>query len=361
MRIGGLLIEQGALKPAELQRALDEQRHDARRLISMLVDSGSVPFDVGSRALGEQRGVPCLLTKHLVARDATCAQLVPGELGRTWGAIPIGRTSSGTLIIAARDPSPQLHTIFAQAAACKVVLVIAPASWVDALIGKEYGAPPVDEFDVDLDSALRDVRDPPPPDMDVLAPESVRLALADLDDVRVVKDPSQSGQLLAVAGARSLPSSPPTLDATRDALERATSRDEATDAAMAYVAGSWHAGLVVAIRDGRAIGYRGHGPGIGAIDTLAIELGEASTLRRAVESKRTSIHLVDSPAQRELAKRLGSMSLAAAPVVLGSKVIAAIVVGEPIQGFGETERWIGELGRLAQLLGKAYQRLLEGG
>ncbi|HTR52703.1 MAG TPA: hypothetical protein VMJ10_18440 [Kofleriaceae bacterium] len=368
MRIGGMLIEQGEIQPPQLARVLEDQRRDPRRLISLLIDNDVVPFDVGSRVLGEQRRVPCLLTKHLQARSAKVAQLIPAELGRTWGAIPVGRTSTGTLIVAARDPSAQLLGVLTQAAACKVAVVIAPASKVDALIAEEYGPPPADEFDVDLDSALRDMPDrssPPPPDMDILNPASVRLALADLDDVRVTKDPSQSGMLAVMAGARSgartLPPPPPSLDSTRALLERATSRDEATDAAMAFIAGSWHAGLVVAIRDTQALGYRGHGPAIGAIETLVVELAEPSTLRRAVESKRTSIHLVDSPAQRELARRLGSASLAAAPIIVGARAIAAIVVGEPIQGLGETERWIGELGRLAQMLAMAYQRLLEGG
>jgi len=368
MRIGAMFIEQGQLLPPDLARVLDDQRRDPRRLVSLLIDNNLVPFDVGSRILGEQRRVPFLQTKHLQARRANVAKLIPAELGRTWGAIPIGRTSTGTLIIAARDPSAHLQEAMAQAAGCKVAIVIAPASRVDALIAEEYGPPPADEFDVDLDSALREMPDrssPPPADMDILDPISVRLALTDLDDVRVTKDPSQSGMLAVMAGARSgartLPPSPPSLEVTRTALERASSRDEATDAVMAFVAGSWHSGLVVAIRDTQALGYRGHGPAIGAIETLVVELGEPSTLRRAVESKRTSIHLVDSPAQRELGRRLGSASLAASPIVVGARVIAAIVVGEPIQGLGETERWIGELGRLAQMLAKAYQRLLEGG
>ena len=42
-------------------------------------------------------------------------------------------------------------------------------------------------------------------------------------------------------------------------LEKATTREAATDLVLSYIATRWSAGLVLAVRDKAAIGYRGHG------------------------------------------------------------------------------------------------------
>lgn len=374
MRIGELLIEQRKVSSAELARVLEDQRRTGQRLASLLIARGLVDFDDASRALGTQRGVPSVLGKHLAARDPALARVIPPELGRGRGVLPIGRSSSGVLVVCARDPSPALQAEVAKAARAQVTLVIVPASRLDELIAEAYGAVPaaidveisgaVQEFEVDLGSAVEIPSpaaagmQPPPPDMDALDPASVRLALADLDDARVTKDPSQSGQMTAMSGVRALPKAPPpTFEATREALERAASRDAATDAAMAFVAGFWIASALLAVRGTTAVGLRGHGPALGAIESLTVSLDQPSTVKAAIDSKRSSIRLYDTPPQRELARRLGSSSMAAAPIIAGTQALAVLVVGEPIHGLGDTERWISELGRLAQLLGQTYERI----
>ena len=368
MRIGELLLGQGKLRQSELALALEEQRRTKKRLVSMLVELRKLDFDDGSRALGEQRAMPCVLTKHLTARDPSLAKLVPSELGRVRCALPIGRASNGSLIVCVREPDPQLQQLLAETTKSAVTLVIAPASRLEELVAGEYGGAAHDDFDVDLGSAVNlppapvvtfsPPSQPPLPDMDALDPESVRLALTDLDDVRVAKDPGQSGQLPAM-GKRptTLPPSPPTFDQTREALERAPTRDEATAAAMRFVAGRWVSGVVLAIRGEQAIGYRGHGAQLGKVETVVVPLAAPSTVQRAFETRRTSIQLVNGPAQDELARRLGTSSIAAAPVQVQGQVVAVLVVGDPIHGLGDTERSIAELGRIAGQLGTAYERV----
>jgi hypothetical protein len=360
MRIGELLLEQRKIRQSALSLALDEQKREPRRLVSMLIKAGALEFDDGSRALGEQRGVPCVLEKHLAAIDPEVAKLVPAELARSWCVLPIGRTSGGALIVCARDPDAQLAATLEKQVKGKVTLVISPAARLEGLVGAAYGEAPHDEFDVDLGSALLPAspQQPPMPDMSQLDPETIRLALTDLDDVRVAKDdkitiPPANAQ----RGASTLPPAPPSLDATRSALDQATSRDAATDAAMKFVAGRWRAGLVLALRGTSAVGYRGHGPAIGALHTISVSLADPSTVQRAVETRRTSIQLVNGSAQDELSRRLGTSSLSASPVLLGGQVVAVIAVGDPIHGLGDTERTVGELGKLSQMLGAAYERL----
>jgi hypothetical protein len=361
MRIGELLLEQRKIRQSALSLALDEQKRSGRRLVSMLIEAGVLEFDDASRALGEQRGVPCVLEKHLAALDPELAKLVPAELARSWCVLPIGRTSGGALIVCARDPDAQLAAMIEKQVKSKVTLVISPAARLEGLVGTAYGEAPHDEFDVDLGSALLPAatpQQPPMPDMSQLDPETIRLALTDLDDVRVAKDdkitmPPANAQ----RGGSTLPPAPPSLDATRTALDQATSRDAATDAAMKFVAGRWRSGLVLALRGTSAVGYRGHGPAIGSLHTISVSLADPSTVQRAIETRRTSIQLVNGSAQDELSRRLGTSALSASPVLLAGQVVAVIAVGEPIHGLGDTERTVGELGKVSQMLGAAYERL----
>ena len=184
--------------------------------------------------------------------------------------MPIGRTSSGTLIVAARDPAPALRATLEKLLG-PVTLVITPATQLDQLISAAYGAAPHDEFDIDLDSAVdldplarRGADVTAATDVDMLDPDSIRLALSDLDDERVSKDPTQSGllQVNAMASAssaaikmtgrrheheRCVPpaDAAPTIATTQLALEQAAnarrgerSRDELRRRALAHPARS---------------------------------------------------------------------------------------------------------------------------
>jgi hypothetical protein len=366
MRIGELLLGQRKVRQADLEKCIGEQATKSVRLVSLLIRTGVLEFDDGSRALGGQHGMPCVLAKHLAARDESLASLLTAELARTWGALPIGR-SKGALVVCVRDPGEQLKALLEKQTRSDVLLVISPAQRLDQMIVQTYGAAPVEEFDVALDSALdlpaapqpRPPSMPPLPDMDVLDPESVRLSLTDLDDARVTKD-LPPGQLAAASKSRiALPPPPPTIAATAEALSHAPTRDDATEAVMRFIAGHWIAGAVLAIREEAAIGYRGHGDQLANVDTLIVPLLSPSTVQRAVETKRTSIQAQTSAAQDELGRRLGTTAPAASPVIVRGQVVAVIAVGDPIYGtLGDTERAIAELGRLAQLLGTAWERVL---
>jgi hypothetical protein len=207
MRIGERLLEQGILRQSDLARAIDEQKRVGCRLCSLLIASGAIEFDDAARALADHRGVPCALAKHLANRDPELATLIPAELGRASCALPIGRTSNGTLIVAVRDPARALLETLRQTTRMEVTMVVAPATRLEHLIAASYGASPEDEFDVDMSSSV-ELRPPPPPpprrppppppqppepDLSMLDTDSVRLALSDLDDARVSKDPTQSG------------------------------------------------------------------------------------------------------------------------------------------------------------------------
>jgi len=343
------------VRASDLAAALDEQAREGRRLCSLLITRGVLDFDAGARALGDQLGVPCALSKHLANRDTSLAALIPSDFGRASNALPLGRTSGGALIVAARDPAPALRTALERLVGA-ITLVVAPATQLEHLIAVSYGRAATEEFDIDVDSQvdLPPLVPPPPPDVDMLDPDSMRLALSPLDDERVAKDPTQSGLLQIGGMSRMLPPAAPTIAATQLALEHAATRDAASDLAMRYVAGRWLSGAIVAIREDTAIGHRGHG--IIDLAELHLPLRLGSTIQRAIQSKRVATTSPPSPAQDQLVRLLRTNAVVAAPIVVGDDAVAAIAVGDSIHGAADSNAAT-ELGQLAQALGNAYARI----
>ncbi len=420
MRIGELLIEQRKLSAAELTRMLRDKPAD-RRIGSFLIQKGLVDFDDTSRALGQQKGVACALSKHLAGRDPALAKLLPAELGRSSCALPIGKSSKGSIIVCVRDPAPALLRALEQAIRGDILMVIAPASRLEQLVAEAYGSASADELDIDFDLAndlpaptpSRVTRGPlptppmplpriaaprefprpetpaplpPMPDMGALDPESIRLSLTDLDDVRVTKDPAQSGHVPKAGGgtlppANKPPTAPPPLSAlaagtvtnpnmtarapttpTRPTfemiqigLERAATREAATDLVLSYVATRWLAGLVLAIRDKAAIGYRGHA--VSSPESVTVSLGSPSTVQRAVQTKFVSIETPSGVGQSALVHALNRPKTpAAAPILVGGQPVAVIAVADPIDGPQEIAA--ADLAMLAEALGSAYKRIM---
>jgi hypothetical protein len=439
MRIGELLVGQRKLRPEDLTRALADKPADTR-LVSYLIAKGLVDFDDASRALGVQKHVACALAKHLAGRDPALATLIPADLGRKSCALPIGRSSKGSVIVCVRDPSPALRHALEQAIRGDILIVIAPASRLEQLVAQTYGSPAADEVDFDIAIDLEPETQiprrplttppmpgaaiepptfrpytypravtpppmPPMPDMDVLDPESIRLSLTDLDDVRVTKDPAQSGQipiigstlppsgtsLTALAAGTVLPQKTtgnfaavaglatnrttgplsatavatvqadapvqPTLESLQRSLEGAETREAATDAALAYVATRWHSGLVLGLRDRAAIGYRGHR--VVAPESVTVSLGSPSTVQRAVHTRFVSVEAPTGVGQSALTHALGgSRTPAAAPIMVGGQPIAVIAVGDPLDGPGARDLAAADLAKLAEALGTAYTRIM---
>lgn len=395
MRIGELLVEQRKLRQSDLARALSE-KPPGKRLCSYLIAKGLVDFDDASRALGEQKGVAAALAKHLAGRDPKLSTLIPAELGRGSCALPIGKSSKGAVIVCVRDPDPALLAALEQAVSADIVMVIAPASRLEALVAEAYGNASSEELDIDFDLALEPAPprtytrpktpQPPMPDMSALDPESIRLSLTDLDDERVEKDPTQSG-LFKIPGALppaskpnttppplsslaartttlstrsktpSSPTRPMTVEALRLALEGAATREIATDLVLSYVATRWAAGLVLAIRERAAIGYRGHA--VDAPESVTVSLGSPSTVQRAVQTRSVTVEAPNGVGQATLTRALhGPSAPAAAPVLVGGQPVAVIAVGDPLDGPQARDTAAADLAAIADALGNAYKRFM---
>jgi len=392
MRVGEILLGNGWVDAPSLQRAIAEQRHTGKRLCSLLIARGLLDPDHAARALGEQHGVAAVLQRHLEHRDRAVVALLPSPLARANCAIPIGRTRTGDLIVCVRDPRPEVLAAIRQAIGGTIVLAVAPASQLESLIDLTYEPVSADEFDVDLTTgpiATIDQLEPQtsgPIDVvgESLPGEFGELSLVGLDDARVAKDPTQIGMNLRSSipnVSRTLTAQSPvrhnktptaipvfgsdsirpfTLEQALAGLATATTRDDATDLAMRFARGRWVAALLFTIREGAALGHRGHGPSLSedAVQAVAIPLASPTILKVAHDTRRMA---TDTPPnagaiQERLARLLGMRDPSAAPILVANRVSAVLAVGEPIGGGNDGS----DLDYLAIALGDAYVRVLRG-
>jgi hypothetical protein len=223
MQIGKILVEQRWVEPEALAQALADQQASGKRICSLLIARGALDPDNAARALANQHNVPGVLQKHLENRDHALARLLPAAFARACLALPIGRTRNNELIVCVRDPRPEFRAIIASAVGGPVVIAVAPAHQLEQLIKSTYEAIPgprrVDaSVDVDLSTrTIPTLTDVPPAaprreleevDVDLHTRQIAiigdgladlgSMTLVELDDLRVAKDPTQSGQQAAV-------------------------------------------------------------------------------------------------------------------------------------------------------------------
>ncbi|HSR96000.1 MAG TPA: hypothetical protein VLM79_02965 [Kofleriaceae bacterium] len=462
MQVGQILVEQRWVAPDALARALAEQRHTGKRICSLLIARGLLDPDNAARALANQHNVAGVLQKHLEHRDAALARLLPAALARACFALPIGRTRNQELIVCVRDPRPELKGILSQAVGSAVVIAVAPAAQLEQLLKLVYEgvaspirAPEV-SFEVDLSTRIiPTVHDDPaaaPAPAPAAAPAAAApapdapvgdevevdlrtrhipiiadigdlgsMTLVELDDVRVTKDPSQSGQQAALLprttttpypplsrgtiapqpplgrATMAAPQSPPraatgpnpprtttspypsaagspspsartgathalamvmpTLDATIAALDRTSALDDATELAMRYLAGRFHHAVLFTIHEGAALGFRGYG------NQLTDEVIHAITVPLSAPSIIQAAHdtrrLATTPPAGTIQDRLArTLGSPQAFAAVPIEVDARVAYVIAVGDAAGDQTNAGyDLERLGRVLGAAYQRL----
>jgi len=102
-RIGDLLLREGLVTQDQLNKALQEQRHNGTRVGYNLVKLGYVKETDLTRMLARQHKMPAVdLTKFQV--DPRIAKLIPGELAMKHSVLPLKRDGR-TLTVAMSDPA----------------------------------------------------------------------------------------------------------------------------------------------------------------------------------------------------------------------------------------------------------------
>ena len=103
LRIGDLLLREGLVTQDQLNKALQEQRHNGTRVGYNLVKLGFVKETDLTRMLARQHKMPAVdLTKFQV--DPRIAKLIPGELAMKHSVLPLKRDGR-TLTVAMSDPA----------------------------------------------------------------------------------------------------------------------------------------------------------------------------------------------------------------------------------------------------------------
>jgi len=101
-RLGELLLESGIITEAELQAALEEQRHSRKKLGDILLSQALMTEHQLIEVLEFQLGIPHVtLSRYQI--DSKLAQIVPEALARRYQVLPI-RAEGRKLMVAMTDP-----------------------------------------------------------------------------------------------------------------------------------------------------------------------------------------------------------------------------------------------------------------
>ena len=231
-------------------------RSRARRTAALLARASRcrarlVEFDDAARALGEHKA--CRPRSRSISPGATpSSRSSPGDARPRSCAPPLGQTSGGVLIVAAAIRRPGTARSAARARqrprSCSA---IAPAQRLENLIEQDVRRRRPTTVRCRYSSSSVEVmpppKKPPRPDMDALDPDSVRLALTDLTTCASTRTHAERPGSWCRARRTRRPRW--CRSRSRRPLSSAPPRESASDAAIAFVAGRWAAGLVMTVRE----------------------------------------------------------------------------------------------------------------
>src|SRR5436309_15685530 len=102
-RLGDLLVADGLLTPAQLQKALGEQKGSTEKLGSVLIKLGFINEEQLIGFLSRQYGVPSITLAQLEI-DPGVLRLVPAAIAKKYEVIPVSKMGS-SLAVAMADPT----------------------------------------------------------------------------------------------------------------------------------------------------------------------------------------------------------------------------------------------------------------
>ena len=348
LRIGDLLLLYERIEPWALEKAVVDHKRGGRRLVSFLISRAQLDADDGALALSEQLGVPAALQRHLEHRDPSVLPLIPADVARRWVAFPIARGRDGSLVVAARDPSPALATILAEVTKMRIVLAVTPAMQVERAVLAAYG-----EIEVDSADLVDFGADTPPTsathaefsefELGHTPPPAKRRARTVSDFVDAVSE-------LQLESNRA--PTERTIELALHDIDSAVTRTAAEGHLLAYLGKFWKSALVLRVDGDFAVATREHNVEHRPLDAIRLALIPPSTLQVAYDTRAATSQRPRSPVQDRLATLLGTVS-GAAPIVVTGLVEALVVVGTPLDpGRNVTA----ELDQLADAMGAVYTR-----
>ena len=138
-KIGEILVEMGALAPAEVRLVVDQQRESGQRFGETAIARGVLSDDVVAQALAQQFGLEYADLDTIVA-DPALGESLPPELFIRYNFIPLQKTEDG-LVIAISDPTnvAELDDLEMQLD-MQLVCQVAARSKITAHLGQAQGS-----------------------------------------------------------------------------------------------------------------------------------------------------------------------------------------------------------------------------
>lgn len=413
MKLGELLVHSGVIDARQLDAALRHQVVYGGRLGTNLIELGHADVDQVSHGLARQHSVPAALTKHFHSANPAALRVVPRELAARHAMVPIAfaETRHGRRLVACfRAPeNDKAIAAIAKAAGIEVLPSVAAELMIYYWLERAYNvprqqrykhvqpgraaAPPEPEpsdVDIDIDEAEAEAEEPEaPPATEPDMPSELQLVAIDSDGVQT--DFSQysivGGQRdsLIDLGRTTPPSGmpattpPPAAPATAphdeqpltaaqaiQAIRAAPTREQVSDAELAFLRTGFAAGLILVVKGDIALGYRGFGGQFDdtTVESILVPLGVPSMFRLTAES-RAIFRGAPPPEGKTLQDRFFKLfrlpappsEVAIAPVSVRDRVVTMIYAhgsgGGPL-----ADRSVQELFAVSKEAGDAFVRLI---
>jgi type II secretion system (T2SS) protein E len=292
MKLGTLLLRNAAIGLTQLEAALRNQVLYGGRLGTNLVELGFLDLELLSSYLAELTGFPVATPTLLDAADRTLLDKVGADEAHRLRAVPMAMLESGHTAIAMVDPTdaPAIEALGARLETAITPYVV-PELRALYYLEKHFGTPRRARF-------IRTARPGTDPD-----------AVADRRRQQPAGGITMPPTLTLEPRRRRTSQMPlthavPTALGYPEACERidlAINREAIADAFVDYAKGRCDALVVLLIRDGNALGWRGYvAPPLKVakpIEELSLPLGGASALQAAHDAGSTFIGPPPSPAK----------------------------------------------------------------
>jgi hypothetical protein len=361
MKLGTLLLRNAAIGLSQLEAALRNQVLYGGRLGTNLVELGFIDLELLSTYLAELSGFPIATPTLLDDADKGLLTRLGGDEAHQLRAMPLGYLGSGThtIAVAMVDPTDgeALATLGTRLGA-SITPYIVPELRVLYYLERHYGLPRRARFvrtaRAGSEAEPAEERRRSQPAGGIAMPPSFTL------EPRRRRNSSQNPYSHAVPTALSY-------GAACEKIDIATHREHIAETFVEYAKGRCDALVVLLIRDGNALGWRGYvappSQPKRAFEELSLPLGGASALQSAHDSGQVFVGPPPSPA-KPVETALWT-ALGAEPFPIEVVVVPVLVKQRPVNliyahtlGGSPPTSFVNELQDLAARAQTSYLRLI---
>lgn len=310
-RIGELAVEAGLVTARQLEVGLRAQALQGARLGTNLIENFGISLEDLAVLLAQQHGLPAAVQRDFDQAEPAIQDSLPPELAARWMCIALNVVTDqrgSRILVAARDPlPPEAVDALSVALGVGIEVAIAPELRIFYHLEADYGFVRPNRFKrirkddsielpifVEDDDLGEDTLDREPTGQHPRERRRFVSTLSDLDEDAepsrevLARIPIRRGSANFIA-ERDLTTDPADVDDAVRAIKRATGRDAIGDLVTNVLRqgfdGLLDAGMVLVIREGLAVGWKGFVRGglDDLIELVAIPLHEPSSVGAVYE------------------------------------------------------------------------------